>query len=359
LKSNKTLSDLRADIDAVDDKLLDLISRRARIAKQIGEMKNRGARSVLDVAREKTVVRRVRDANPGPLADEAVEAIFREVISACRASQEPISVAYLGPEGTFSHQAAIKQFGHGAAFEGVATIDEVFTAVEIGRTRFGIVPIENTTEGAVTPTLDGLARTPLRIVAELVVKVEHHLLSKTGKAADVERIVSLPQPLAQCRRTLAEKFPGIPLEAAASTAAAARVAADDASAAAVASALAAKIYRLRTVMAHVQDQPGNVTRFLVIGSDPQPAPSGNDRTSLVIAVRDEVGVLGRILQPFTKHEVNLSMIESRPLPGRPWEYRFFVDVCGHVNDERLNRALAEIDQISISTKVLGSYPVAE
>jgi chorismate mutase/prephenate dehydratase len=359
VRSKKTLADLRAEIDKLDRKLLALVSRRAGIAKSIGEMKNRGARSVLDVGREKAVLRRARSHNPGPLSDDAVDAVFREIISACRASQEPISVAYLGPDGTFSHAAAIKQFGHVSAFDAVATIDDVFTAVEVGRVRFGVVPIENTTEGAVTPTLDGLARTPLRVVAEVLVKIEHHVLSKSGKAGDIKRIVSHPQPLAQCRRTLAEKFPGVALEAAASTAVASRIAAEDAGAAAVASALAAKIYGLRTVTAHVEDQPGNVTRFLVIGSDPQLPPSGADRTSLVISVRDEVGVLGRILQPFTKHRVNLSMIESRPLLGRPWEYRFFVDVCGHVADEPLSAALAEIDRISLSTKVLGSYPIAE
>jgi chorismate mutase / prephenate dehydratase len=357
--SKKNLSEFRADIDAIDAKLLALVSQRARVAKRIGETKNRGARSVLDVAREKEVLRRVRGHNPGPLATEAIDAIFREIISACRASQEPISVAYLGPEGTFSHAAAIKQFGHGAVLVPVATIDDVFSSVETGRARYGVVPIENTTEGAVTPTLDALARTPLRVTAEVVVKIEHYLLSKSGRANRVKRIVSLPQPLAQCRRTLAEKFPGVPLEPAASTAAAARIAATDGSAAAVAGELAAKIYRLRTVAAHVHDQPGNVTRFLVIGSDPQASGTGDDRTSLVISVRDEVGVLGRILQPFTEHKVNLSMIESRPLPGRPWEYRFFVDVAGHIDDAQLARALADIDRISISTKVLGSYPVAE
>ena len=359
MASKKTLGDLRAEIDKIDDKLLDLIARRARVAMNIGAMKNRGARSVLDVGRERAVLGRLREANPGPLSNEAVEAVFREIISACRATQEPISVAFLGPEGTFSHTAAIKQFGETAAFQGVSTIGDVFNAVEIGRARYGVVPIENTTEGAVTPTLDALARTPLRVIAEVLVKVDHHLLSKTGDARKIRRIVSHPQPLAQCRRTLAERFPGVALETTSSTATAAAIAAKDGAAAAVASALAARIYGLRTVAAHVHDEPGNVTRFLVVGSDTQPPPSGRDRTSLVISVRDEVGVLGRILQPFAENRVNLSMIESRPLPGRPWEYRFFVDVSGHVDDEALRRALAQVGEMSISTKVLGSYPVAD
>lgn len=357
--SKKTLGDLRAEIDRIDDKLLDMVSRRARVAMKIGAAKNRGSRSVLDVGRERAVLKRLRQANPGPLSADAVEAVFREIISACRATQEPTSVAFLGPEGTFSHMAAIKQFGHAAVFQGVSTIDEVFTSVETGRVRYGVVPIENTTEGAVTPTLDALARTPLRVVAEVVVKIDHQLLSKSGDAKKVKRIVSHPQPLAQCRRSLAERFPGVPLETASSTAAAAGLAAKEASVAAVASELSAKIYGLRAVAAHIHDQPGNVTRFLVVGSDPQPPASGRDRTSLVIAVRDEVGVLGRILQPFSENRVNLSMIESRPLPGRPWEYRFFIDVGGHIDDEDLRRALAQVGEISISTKVLGSYPVAD
>lgn len=355
----KTLGDLRAEIDKIDDRLLALITRRARVAMSIGAMKNRGARSVLDVGRERAVLRRLRDANEGPLSGDAIEAVFREIISACRATQEPISVAFLGPDGTFSHAAAIKQFGQTAVFQGVSTIGDVFAAVEIGRARYGVVPIENTTEGAVTPTLDALARTPLRVIAEVLVKIDHHLLSKSGDARRVKRIVSHPQPLAQCRRTLAERFPGVPLETASSTAASAEIATKDGSAAAVASALAAEIYGLRSVAAHIHDEPGNVTRFLVIGSDQQQPPTRRDRTSLVISVHDEVGVLGRILQPFAENKVNLSMIESRPLPGRPWEYRFFVDVIGHVDDDALRRALAQVGEISISTKVLGSYPVAD
>ncbi len=357
MSARKTLAELRKDIDAIDRQLVHLISRRARVALRIGQTKNAGAHAVLDAGRERAVLEAVRAENPGPLSSEAFEGIFREIISACRAAQQPISVAFLGPEGTFSHAAAIKQFGHAAEFQGVGAIADVFAAVEAGRARYGVVPIENTTEGAVTPTLDALAVTSLGIVAELTVKVDHCLLALDEDPAAVRRIVSHPQPLAQCRRYLAERFPRIEPEAATSTAAAARTAASEPGAAAVASRLAAEIYGLRTVASRIQDEPGNVTRFIVIGSDPSMAASGRDRTSLVISVRDEVGVLGRILAPFTDNKVNLSMIESRPLVGRPWEYRFFVDVSGHVSDRRLARALAEIEKIAISTKVLGSYPV--
>jgi chorismate mutase/prephenate dehydratase len=358
-KTRKTLAELRNDIDAIDGKLLALVSRRARIAQKIGEAKSRGAERVLDVARERSVLDAVRKANEGPLSDEAIEAIFREIISACRASQQPTSVAYMGPPGTFSHAAAIKQFGRTADFESVATIADVFTAVEAGRARYGIVPIENTTEGAVTPTLDCLAETPLVIVAELVVKVEHHLLSRSGDPAKVERIASHPQPLAQCRRFLAEHFPGVEQLPTASTAAAARLAADEAGTAAIASRIACELYGHQIAWESIQDDPGNVTRFIVIGRVQPSKPSKRDRTSLVVSVRDEVGVLERVLRCFAKNGVNLSMIESRPLVGRPWEYRFFIDVTGHASDPGVAQALAEIDRFSISTKVLGSYPIAD
>jgi chorismate mutase/prephenate dehydratase len=220
------------------------------------------------------------------------------------------------------------------------------------------VPIENTTEGAVTPTLDGLATTPLGVVAEILVKVDHCLMSKSGQRSKIRTIVSHHQPLAQCRRYLAEHFAGIEQQAAASTASAAMLAQKKPGVAAIGSRLAAETYGLRVVAKSIQDVPGNVTRFLVIGSDAQPKPTGEDRTSLVIQVRDQVGVLGRVLQPFTQNKVNLSMIESRPLAGRPWEYRFFIDVGGHVTDRRLARALEEVEAIALSTKVLGSYPVA-
>lgn len=354
----KSLADLRKEVDILDEKLQRLLERRARLAQRIGQAKNRGAKSVLDVGREKSVLAAVRARNAGPLRDDAVEAVFREIISVCRASQETTSVAFLGPAGTFSNAAAIRQFGHVAEFLSEDTIADVFAAVETGRARYGVVPIENTTEGAVTPTLDALADTPLRIVAELDLKVDPWLLSSSGDRSKVRRIASHPQPLAQCRRYLAQNFPGVPLQPTSSTATAAQAAAAKPGTAAIAGAVAADVYGLKAVAKSIQDEPGNVTRFLVIGSDPQGKATGDDRTSLVVLVRDDVGVLGRILQPFTKHKVNLSMIESRPLLGRPWEYRFFVDVAGHVADKRLARALSEIDEIAISTKVLGSYPVA-
>jgi chorismate mutase/prephenate dehydratase len=361
MAKRKSLPELRKSIDDVDRKILDLVSKRARIALEVGEAKNRGVRVVLDVAREKSVLDRLRKTNPGPLAGEAIEAIFREIISACRAAQEPTTVAVLGPVGTFSHAAAVKQFGETAIYEPVNTIADVFSAAESGRARYGVVPIENTTDGAITPTLDALADTPLRVVAEVLLKIDHHLLARSGDPRKVKRIVSKSEALAQCRNFLAHTFPGVPQESWSSTAAAALEAKKTPGTAAVASAFAGRVHGLKTVEASIADNPSNVTRFLVVGDVAPEAPfkaSGDDRTSLVISVRDEVGVLGRILQPFTANKVNLSMIESRPIVGRSWEYRFFVDVCGHVNDANLTKALRAVDRISISTKVLGSYPIA-
>lgn len=360
-KKGKTLQELRAEIDELDLRILKLLSRRAETARHIGRAKSEGAKAVLDLAREKDVLRAVLQANPGPLSGDAIEAVFREIVSACRAAQEPTSVAFLGPIGTFSHAAALKQFGRTAVYLPVDTIADVFTAVEAGRARYGIVPVENTTEGAVTPTLDALADTPLRVVGEVLVRVDHFLVSRSGARGTIRRIVSHPQPLAQCRNYLAREFPGIPLVAAASTAAAAGEAARDGGVAAIAGKLATDTHGLRIVAGSIQDNPANVTRFLIVSdlpTDTQQRRTGDDRTSLVVSVRDEVGVLGRVLQPFTANRVNLSMIESRPILGRPWEYRFFLDVKGHVEDKPLARTLARVAKVATSTKVLGSYPVA-
>lgn len=360
-KKTKSLQELRAEIDELDLRVLKLLSRRAEIARHIGRAKSAGAKGVLDLAREKEVLRAVRGANPGPLTRDAVEAIFREIVSACRAAQEPTSVAYLGPVGTFSHAAALKQFGRTANYVPVDTIADVFTAVEAGRARYGVVPVENTTEGAVTPTLDALADTSLKVIGEVLVRIEHFLVSRSGERGKIGRIVSHPQPLAQCRNYLAKHFPGIPLVPAPSTAAAAAEAARAGSVAAIAGRLATQTHGLRIVASSIHDNPANVTRFLIVSDVPPDAPqrrTGDDRTSLVVSVRDEVGVLGRVLQPFTANRINLSMIESRPILGRPWEYRFFLDVTGHVEDKPLARTLARVAKVAASTKVLGSYPVA-
>ncbi len=359
MAASKTLSRLREEIDAVDKKLLRLLSKRAELALAIGKAKSRRAQGILDVGREKKVIGAICEANQGPLRDETVEAIFREIISACRASQQPTSVAFLGPEGTYTHEAAVKQFARSADFLAVQSIGEVFASVESGRSAFGVVPIENTTEGAVTPTLDALADTGSVIRAELVVKIDHCLMAQRRDLSRIRRIASHPQVLAQCRRYLAEHFPRVEVMPMPSSAAAAKVAASRVGTAAIGSREAARLYGLELVARSIQDNPANVTRFLIIGVAAKSKRTGDDRTSLVISVKDEVGILERIIRQFSRNKVNLSMIESRPLIGRPWEYRFFVDVTGHVNDRSVERALRSVERLALSVKVLGSYPIAE
>lgn len=354
----KTLGELRAAIDAVDRRILTLVVERGRLCKQVGEAKALGERGVLDAGREKQVLAAIRRANPGPLGDDAVEAIFRELISACRAVQRPTTVAFFGPPGTYTHEAAIRQFGSSALFDACESIPEVFTAVETERATFGIVPVENTTEGAVTPTLDALAETTATILAERSMKIDHCLMAIDTDPKRIRRIASHPQPLAQCKRYLAENFPGVELVPAASTAAAAQQASKEKGTAAVGSRVAQALYGLTLVAASIQDNAANVTRFLVIGPDQKTKPTGHDRTSLVVTVKDQVGILERIIRQFSKNKVNLSMIESRPLIGRSWEYRFFVDVTGHASDVPVAKALESLGRIALSVKVLGSYPIA-
>ena len=357
-KKNKGLPELRSEIDDVDRRILALITRRADLARAIGAAKADGARGVLDVGREKQVLAAIRKANPGPLRDQAVEAIFREIISGCRAVQRPTTVAFFGPQGTYTHEAAVAQFGASAQLDACDSIPEVFTAVETERATFGIVPVENTTEGAVTPTLDALAETTAVILAERILKIDHTLMAKDRDPKKIRRIASHPQPLAQCKRYLAENFAGVELLPTASTVAAAKLAASEKGTAAIGSRISLHLYGLELVARSIQDNAANVTRFLVIGPDQKTRPSGHDRTSLVVTVKDQVGILERIIRQFARNKVNLSMIESRPLVGRSWEYRFFVDVTGHASSEPVAKALQSLERIALSVRVLGSYPIA-
>lgn len=354
----KTLPELRTAIDDLDRRILDLVTKRAELAKSVGEAKAVGQRGVLDAAREKQILTAIRKANRGPLRDQAVVAIFGEIISGCRAVQRPITVAFFGPHGTYTHEAAVGQFGGSALLDACDSIPEVFTAVETERATFGIVPVENTTEGAVTPTLDSLAETTAVILAERVLRIDHCLMAKDADPKKIRRIASHPQPLAQCKRYLAENFPGVELLPTASTVAAAKLAASEPGTAAIGSRVAQGLYSLELVARSIQDNAANVTRFLVIGPDQKTKPSGHDRTSLVVTVKDQVGILERIIRQFARNKVNLSMIESRPLVGRSWEYRFFVDVTGHASSEPVAKALASLERIALSVRVLGSYPIA-
>ncbi len=349
---------LRADIDRIDEKLLALLSRRARLAMRIGERKRHARASVFTPDREKRIFQRLAALNQGPLDAERIRPIFREIIGACLSLEQPLRIACLGPLGTFSHQAAREQFGAGAELIAVDTISAVFDEVEHQHADYGIAPVENSTEGMVAATLDRFVSSPLTIKAEVQLRIEQCLLSRSGRADRIRRIVSHPQSLGQCRQWLAQHFPAVPQEPVASNAQAAEIASRDARAAALAGRVAAERYGLKVVAANVQDVANNYTRFVVLGRDGIGRPSGDDKTSLLLSTPHEAGALHRVLKPFADNGVSLGSIESRPLKGRPWEYVFFLDLLGHVREPRVTRALTALKGRCRFYKVLGSYPAA-
>jgi chorismate mutase/prephenate dehydratase len=350
---------LRRQIDRIDDQLLRLLNRRARVALAIARQKARVNSRVYAPAREKGVLARVARANRGPLHDRLIRAIFREIISASRSLEERPRVAFLGPEATYTHLAARRLLGAAADYRPAASIAEVFHDVEGGRADLGVVPVENSTEGMVAHTLDLLAESPLRICAEASLTVRHCLLARPGTSpAGVRQVVAHPQALAQCRAWLAAHLPGVELAPEASNAQAAARARDQAGVAAIAAEAAAGAYGLAVLERGIQDDPVNLTRFLVLASHDAPTASGDDKTSILFSVRDEVGILARMLRPFAAHRIDLIKIESRPLRGRPWEYVFFLDLKGHRREARVQRALREVERGALRLKILGSYPAA-
>jgi chorismate mutase/prephenate dehydratase len=349
------LARLREAIDAVDRVILAQLNERARLVQEVGRIKAGEGTPVYDPSRERAIVRRLAEGNPGPFPVAALAPVFREIISATRSLEAPVRVACLGPEGTFCHQAARARFGAQADFAPVATIADIVSSVERERASFGVVPVENTTEGVVTETLDRLASTELLACGEIVLRVSHQLLSRSGRREDVRRIASHPQPLAQCREWLDRELPGLERIETASTTAAAQLATEDPSVAAIASVLAGQVYDLSTVEESIEDRRDNTTRFLVLGHE-LAAPSGNDLTSAVFTARkDEAGALYRLLEPFARHGVNLTAIHIRPIKGKPWEYLFFVDMEGHCRDAAVVRALAEAAERAFSHRVVGSF----
>lgn len=349
------LKPLRDQIDAIDKQILDLLNRRARVAQEVGHVKAETNAPVFRPEREAQVLRTVAERNPGPLLAGDVQTIFREVMSACRALEKRVAVAYLGPAGTFSEQAVYQQFGRAVDALPCASIDEVFRAAEAGTADFGVVPVENSTEGAINRTLDLLLQTTLIISGELSLPVHHSLMTKNGSMAGVKSICAHSQALAQCQTWLNQHYPNIDRQAVASNGEAARIASDDQSVAAIAGEIAGQKYGLQVVNAHIQDDPHNRTRFAVIGSL-QTAPSGKDQTSLVLSVPNKPGAVYNLLAPLAKHGVSMTRFESRPARMGTWEYYFYVDVEGHAEDDRVARALVELKDNAAFFKLLGSYP---
>ena len=349
-----SLDDLRERIDGVDGELVRLLNERARLAVEIGRLKLQSGDEVYTPAREKAVLDRVARANAGPLPNTALNAIYREIMSAALALERPLRIAYLGPVATFTHQAARLKFGASVEYVACETITDVFAAVEKREADYGVVPIENSTDGAVTHTLDQFAVTPLKICAEILLPVSQNLMA-ADRAAPIRRIYSRGEVFAQCRGWLQGHLPGVELTAVSSTARGAELARTEPGAAAIASALAAEIYGLQIAERDVQDVAGNTTRFLVLGRQYGP-PTGRDRTSLYFAVPHRVGALHRVLSVFNECGVNLCKIESRPNKTRAWEYFFFVDVEGHAQDAAVQRALEKLAEHCTFIAVLGSYP---
>jgi chorismate mutase/prephenate dehydratase len=353
------LTAVREQIDGIDREIQTLIAERALWARQVGKAKGKLAAAVeyYRPEREAQVLRRVVDRNDGPLSDEVLVRLFREIMSACLAQQEPLKVGYLGPEGTFSQQAVHKHFGHSAKGLPLASIEEVFDEVAAGHADFGVVPVENSGQGTIQSTLDLFLTSPLMICGEVELRVHQYLLSRSGHIEDIDRIYSHGLSLAQCKNWLRQNLPRIEKHAVSSNAEAARRARNADDTAAIAGENAAHVYGLKVVAGPIEDRSDNTTRFLVIGRASFP-PSGHDRTSLLVFIRDQPGALYRILEPLARREISMNRIESRPAHGALWQYAFFIDVAGHAEESPLKDALADIDDFAGDVRVLGSYPVA-
>jgi chorismate mutase/prephenate dehydratase len=352
---NDRLKALRDRIDALDEDILRLANARAEIAHEIGSLKQNGA--IYRPEREAQVLRRLQALNRGPLPAGAVARLFTEIMSACRALEDSFAVAFLGPRGTFSEEAAIKHFGGSTGKVAAGSIDEVFRKVEAGSAGYGVVPVENSTEGAVGRTLDLLLATPLRICGEIALPVHHHLLAKRAGVASLGKIYSHAQSLAQCHDWLEQNIAGAARVPVVSNAEAARLAANESDAAAIASRAAAELYDLEVLASNIEDDPNNTTRFLVIGTH-DAAPSGRDKTSLVMSAANRPGAVHALLLPLAQHGVSMTRLESRPSRTGLWEYVFFVDLEGHQVEPNVARALEELQSVASFLKVLGSYPVA-
>ena len=345
----------RTAIDALDREILAKLNARAAHAQEIGRLKSGG--TAYRPEREAQVLAQLQAENRGPLPDEAVAGVFRQVMSACLALEQPMRIAYLGPAGTFSHAAAVRHFGQFVHAEPYATIDEVFRAAEGGQTDYAVVPVENSTEGAVGRTLDLMCQTPLSICGEIKLRVRQNLLSNAASLAEVTRVYSHAQSLAQCVQWLARHLPAAARVAVASNAEAARLAAAEPGSAAIAGEIAATIYGLAVLAPHIEDEPNNTTRFWVLGAQEVP-PSGRDETSLVMSAPNRPGAIYALLEPIAKHGVSMSRLESRPARTGLWEYLFFVDLVGHATQPDVSAALAELRQKAPFLKMLGSYPAA-
>ena len=348
------LSHLRDRIDSLDEEILLRLNERAKLVQQIGEIKDHFESDIYIPSREKAIFARLEGINTGPLPDEAVYAIFREVISACRALESEMTIAYLGSEGSYHHAVAQRHFGRSARFIPVPTISAIFDEVEHRRAHFGVVAIENSIEGMVGETLDRITHAQVQVVGEAFLPITHNLISQS-ELHQIDKVYSHPQALAQCRRWLESNLPGVRVIDTASTVLGVKYCRDDPRAAAISSDLAAELYDLPILVRGLEDYAGNTTRFFVIGKSLS-LPTADDKTSLVVFVRDRVGALYTMLEPFKRFGISITNIVSRPVKQEAWQYMFFLELKGHVQDPNVTQALQEIEKNSLYVKILGSYP---
>lgn len=351
----KELEKMRREIDEIDEGILNLLNKRADVVIKIAHIKRNGKSKFYSPEREREIIDRLTSLNKGHFPNDTLKVIYREILSASLSLEEPMKIAYMGPSATFTHLAALRHFGSSATFVAVESIKDVFDAVEAGKTEFGVVPIENSTEGVVSYTLDMFIDYDLKVSAEVMLEISQNLLSKSGDKTRIRKIYSNRHASAQCRRWLESNLPGTPILETTSTARAADLAFEDEEAAAIASELAAKVYDLHFVEKDIEDNKHNFTRFLVIAKE-FPSKTGKDKTSIMFSIKDKPGALYDILSPFKKAKINLTKIESRPSKRKAWEYIFFVDMEGHIEDKKLRKAIDNVKDSCLYLKILGSYP---
>ncbi len=352
-----SLQNLRQRIDKIDKKIVGLLDMRTNLSLNIGKIKAKEGKGIYSPDRERQVLDRVKQASKGPISDSALEAIYREIMSASLAAEKPLKVAYLGPEATFANLAAIKRFGSQVEYVPCDSISDVFLNVERESADYGVVPIENSIEGAVSYTMDLLVESELKICAQVILNVSHNLLANCPKNR-IKKIYSNPMVFGQCKIWLQQNLPALEMIEVSSTTRAAQIAAKERTSAAIASLLAARVYKLKIIAKDIEDSPRNVTRFLVIAKYDVNA-TGSDKTSIVFSIKDKIGALHDMLVPFKKNRINLTKIESRPSKKKAWDYYFFVDLEGHRQDAKVKKALGELESQCRFMKILGSYPLGE
>jgi chorismate mutase/prephenate dehydratase len=353
--SQEKIQELRKKIDDIDDRILDLLNERARIVIKVGDIKKAERLDFHSPGREREILERLTTRNQGPFPQDTLRAVYREILSSSLSLERPLKVAYLGPRATFTHMAGMQQFGLAAQYVPLENIREVFSEVERGRSDYGVVPIENSTEGVVNYTLDMFIDSELKIYAEVMLEVSQNLMNRSGRLEDIRKIYTHPQVPGQCRQWLEKNTTGIPIMDAPSTARAAEMAMDDPEAAAIASEMAAILYGLQIVAKKIEDNPHNVTRFLVI-SKKSSGRTGRDKTSIMFSIKDKVGALHSMLTPFAEAGINLNRLDARPSGRKVWDYVFFLDMEGHIEDDKVVHAIDRLKQDCMFLKVLGSYP---